>query len=176
MLVAAMVSFWAVSAPPVTDYVPVEVVGVMPVGDAHAVFLGDKAADVLVPLSVSFDDAASLHARLGGRTIPLDDALQLAIATSAGQPIAVHIDDGGDRPVAVIVLRVGGMLHELSVPTGDAVALAMASGIPLLMHGDVIRKGSIDVDVVRAARAEASRGAYEESVRDADLRVGVHRL
>jgi hypothetical protein len=176
MLAFAMVSFWAVCAAPVAGYVPVEVVGVMPVGDAHAVFLGDKAADVLVPLSVSFDDAASLHARLGGRVMPLDDALQAAIAMSKGRPIAVHIDDGGDRPVAVIVLQIGGRLHELAAPTGGAVALAMLAGIPLLMHGDVIRKGSVDVDVVRAARAEARRGALEEAVRDADMRVGVHRL
>jgi len=146
---AAVASLWtrpAVEKPPVvssaprSDYQPMQVAGVMPMGSEYAVRLEDREAAITMYVGSSEGLAITLHQQGRRYERPLSmNLMDEALHQLGAELERVQIDDVRDHAyIGSVHLKKDGREIVLDARPSDAVALALEEKVPILVANSVV--------------------------------------
>ncbi len=134
-------------APP-RGFVTMTVLGVLPVGGAHAVLLVDGPKQVVLPIVVGETEALSIELRLHHKrfTRPLTHDLLDQVVTDLGAKVLeVRVSGvGGGAFVGSLLLTQAHRVLTLDARPSDAIALAVGDGAPIYVAREVLDEAGID--------------------------------
>lgn len=147
--------------------VRVEVLSILTTSDGfvHAAVLAPAGAEIVLPLMVSTEHAAALEGLLASeRSVPAAPELDRRIAEAGGRPDAVVLD-GPDRTTVsarVRLLRWGFWEVQLEATPSEALAWAVAHGVPIVAGRELLETSGLSPQALRRAVARESAPSLDE--------------
>lgn len=130
-----------------------KVVSVVSTMGGHAVILGKKDGDLLVPIFIGQSQAMAIKLRLERRryTRPLThDLLDTVVTKLGGDVIKVHIDAIKSGVfVGTVYVRGEEETFEIDARSSDAIALAVGNHVPIYVAQRVFDKAGVSEDELK---------------------------
>lgn len=144
---------------PPKGFVTMTVIGVLPVGEGHAVFLIDGHRQKILPILVGDTEALSIDLRLHHQRFerPLThDLLDTLVTDLGGRIVEARIDGIADGAfVGSLVVAQANRTIRIDARPSDAIALAVGDGVPIFVAEKVLATAGIDRRDLENAPPEA---------------------
>lgn len=131
-------------------FTEMEVLGVLPTSEGHAVFLVDEEQEKVLPIWIGPGEAMSIQFRLERRRFerPLThDLLDSLVQELGGRIVRIHVDDlKGSTFVATVFVQAEGGLLALDARPSDAIAVAVGNMVPIFVALDVLERAAVGPD------------------------------
>lgn len=137
-------------APKGQTFVEMAVAGVVPTPDGTMVVLVNADEQVLLPLGIGLSEAISIHGRLEHHRFArpqTHDLLDHVLSELGGKIVKVQIDDlREDVFLGTVFIKAGDRVISVDARPSDAIALAVGSGVPILVARAVLDRAALTPD------------------------------
>ncbi len=161
-------------------FVEMAVAGVVPTPDGTMVVLVNADEQVLLPLGVGLSEAISIHGRLEHHRFArpqTHDLLDHVLTELGGTVLKVQIDDLRDDVfLGTVFIQAGDRVISMDARPSDAIALALGSGVPILVARTVLDRAALTPDDLLSEDPEGSGPAAEAPGAPQPEPVGVYTL
>jgi uncharacterized protein len=131
-------------------FVEMAVAGVVPTPDGTMVVLVNADEQVLLPLGIGLSEAISIHGRLEHHRFArpqTHDLLDHVLTELGGRIVKVQIDDlREDVFLGTVFIKAGDRVISVDARPSDAIALAVGSGVPILVARAVLDRAALTPD------------------------------
>lgn len=150
-----------------------EVMGVLPTNEGHAVFLVSEIEQVILPIWIGGSEALAIQLRLERRRFerPLThDLLDELVRELGGHVTKVQVDDlRGATFVGTVYVDSDGHQLRIDARPSDAIALAVGNHVPIFVSRQVVERAGLTTEDLDATVPSMPPGDpdFEESPRQA---------
>jgi len=129
-------------------------------GGQMVLVLEEKHGGRRLPVPVSRLEAARIDSARGGK----DKLLPVALAALGGRVLSTSLDDAaGSGLCAHLTLSSGSHEVQVEAPAGEALALAVEAGAPILVDPSLLEAAGVSLDELRGKSARTLRRAEPEA-------------
>jgi uncharacterized protein len=116
------------------------------ISDSQVIILKERDGDRHLPIIIGMPEALAIDRRLKGLRMPrpmTHDLMQSILESLGGELEQINISDLRDHTFfATLVIRQNGQLVEVDARPSDAIALGVASGVPIFAESQVLDDAS----------------------------------
>lgn len=114
--------------------------------DSQVIILKERDGDRHLPILIGMNEALAIDRRLKGLSTPrpmTHDLMQSVIESLGGELEQINISDLRDHTFyATLVIRQNGQLIEVDARPSDAIAVGVATGVPIYVESQVLEDAS----------------------------------
>ena len=114
--------------------------------DSQVIILKERDGDRHLPILIGMNEALAIDRRLKGLSTPrpmTHDLMQSVIESLGGELEQINISDLRDHTFyATLVIRQNGQLVEVDARPSDAIAVGVATGVPIYVESQVLDDAS----------------------------------